>query len=193
MNSDNPDDNWNLIVSSMRGAPEFEFSMTMEKMKEMFINRYNNEKKINAKKAEVLKLINLWEKEDLLTRSSPSSKIDDYFTNNDKQKDDYCMRLTRIHKLMERFRKELVVDGGIWYDGTKWSGSNIINEHLSSIVWHYISFYPDEEAFYKWLAEEGYINKKLEKNVDNLDGYRSWRLVNTEGIPHDCRNQRGRR
>lgn len=177
--------NWDDWIAAKIGTPKFEFNMTLEEIGEMFKKRYNDEKKINAKKAEVLKLINLWENEDLLTRSSPSSKIDDYFTNNGKQNDDYCMRLTRIHKLMERFRKELVVDGGIWHDGTKWSGTNVINEYLSDIVWHYITFYPDEEAFYKWLAKEGYINKKLEKNVDNLDGYRSWRLVNTEGIPHE--------
>ena len=171
--SDNPDFNWGLIEGAMRSAPKFEFGMTLEEMKEMFKKRYYDEKKINAKKAEVLKLIDTWEDVGLLDNTYVSVK--DYFTNNGKQEDDYCMRLTRIHKLMERFRKELVVDG--YLKGT--NNANTINEHLSYIVLKYIVLYPDEEAFYKWLAEEGYINKKLEKEVDNLNEMRSWWLIET--------------
>ncbi len=184
--SDDPDFNWSQIVGKMRGAPEFEFGMTLNDMKEMFKKRYYDRKKIDAKKAEVLKLINLWEKEGLLSNTSKKTddtygadrKIKEYFTTKvDKvEKDDYCMRLTRIHKLMERFRKELVVNGDIQKKGGR---VLTIDEELSTIVYHYIWYYPDEEGFYKWLAEQGYINKKLEKNVDDLGNKRSWYLVET--------------
>ena len=171
--SDNPDSNWNLLAWRI-GTPKFEFGMTLEEMKEMFKKRYYDEKKINAKKAEILELIDLWDQEGLLSDSYIS--VRDYFTNNRKLKDDYCMRLTRIHKLMERFRNELVVDG--YLKGSK--DVNTINKYLSNIVLQYILLYPDEEAFYKWLAKEGYIDKKLEKNVDDLEEMRSWYLIRTD-------------
>ena len=177
--TDNPDYNWSLIESMMRGAPKFEFSMTLAEMKEMFKKRYNDERKISAKKSEILKLIDMWDQEELLGTSGLLS-IRDYFTNNGKQKDDYCKRLTRIHTLMERFRTELVIDGALWYDGSRIIGSDDINRHLSNIVWEYITTYPDTEAFYKWLEEEGYLGKKIEKDADKLDEIRSWWLVKTE-------------
>ena len=177
--TDNPDYNWSLIESKMGGAPKFEFSMTLAEMKEMFKKRYNDERKISAKKSEILKLIDMWDQEELLGTSSLLS-IRDYFTSNGTQKDDYCMRLTRIHKLMERFRKELVVDGALWYDGSRIIGSDDINRHLSNIVWEYITTYPDTDAFYKWLEENGYLEKKIEKDADGLDEFRSWWRVKTE-------------
>ena len=54
---------------------------------------------------------------------------------------------------------------------------------LAEIVKKYIELYPDEEAFYKWLAKEGYIDKKLQEEVDNLGDFRSWVLVKTEFAP----------
>ena len=177
--TDNPDYNWSLIESKMGGAPKFEFGMTLAEMKEMFKKRYNDERIISAKKSEILKLIDMWDQEELLGTSGLLS-IRDYFTNNGTQKDDYCMRLTRIHKLMERFRKELVVDGGIWYGGSRIIGTDDINRHLSNIVWKYITTYPDTDAFYKWLEENGYLEKKIEKDADGLDEFRSWWLVKTD-------------
>ena len=176
---DNPDANWDKIEWQMRGAPKFEFGMTLAEMKEMFKKRYNDEKKISAKKNEILKLIDMWDLQELLG-SSGLLTIRDYFTNNGKQKDDYCKRLTRIHTLMERFRKELVIDGGLWYDGSRITGSETINLHLTDIVWHYITMYPDTEGFYKWLAEQGYLAGKLQKEVDDLDNVRSWWRVRTD-------------
>lgn len=191
--NDKPDDNWNLLESSMRGASEFEFGMTMDEMKEMFKKRYYDRKKINAKKAEVLKLIDLWDQKDLLLNLEKDvndtygdqRRIKEYFTktidSDGKVKDDYCMRLTRLHKLMERFRKELVVNGYL----KGYNNANNINKELAYIVYQYITFYPDENAFYKWLAKEGYIDKKLQKEVDDLDDFRSWVLVKTEFAPHE--------
>jgi len=191
--NDKPDDNWNLLESSMRGASEFEFGMTMDEMKEMFKKRYYDRKKINSKKAEVLKLIDLWDQKDLLLNLEKDvndtygdqRRIKEYFTktidSDGKVKDDYCMRLTRLHKLMERFRKELVVNGYL----KGYNNANNINKELAYIVYQYITFYPDEEAFYKWLAKEGYIDKKLQKEVDNLGEKRSWWLIETIIKKHD--------
>ena len=86
------------------------------------------------------------------------------------------MRLTRLHKLMERFRKELVVNGDLQKKGGR---TNSIDKELAYIVYKYMFYYPNEEAFYKWLAKEGYIDKKLEKNVDDLGEKRSWWLIET--------------
>jgi hypothetical protein len=184
--SDNPDFNWDQLEWRI-GTPKFEFGMTLEEMKEMFKNRYYDRKKINAKKAEVLKLIDLWDEEGLLSNIDKRVEdtdighariIKEFFTKtiDGKVQDDYCMRLTRLHKLMERFRKELVVNGDLQKKGGR---ANSIDKELASIVYQYITFYPDEKAFYKWLAKEGYINRKLEKNVDNMGEKRSWWLIET--------------
>ena len=184
--SDNPNFNWDQLEWRI-GTPKFEFGMTLEEMKEMFKNRYYDRKKINAKKAEVLKLINLWDEEGLLSNIDKRVEdtdighariIKEFFTKtiDGKVQDDYCMRLTRLHKLMERFRKELVVNGDLQKKGGR---ANSIDKELASIVYQYITFYPDEKAFYKWLAKEGYINRKLEKNVDNMGEKRSWWLIET--------------
>ena len=183
--SDNPNFNWDQLEWRI-GTPKFEFGMTLEEMKEMFKNRYYDRKKINAKKAEVLKLINLWDEEGLLSNIDKRVEdtdighariIKEFFTKtiDGKVQDDYCMRLTRLHKLMERFRKELVVNGYL----KGYNNANNINKELAYIVYQYITFYPDEKAFYKWLAKEGYINRKLEKNVDNMGEKRSWWLIET--------------
>ena len=186
--NDNPDTNWELIEYQLRGASEFEFGMTLDEMKEMFKKRYYDRKKINAKKAEVLKLIDLWDQKDLLLNLEKEvndtygdqRRIKEYFTktidSDGKQKDDYCMRLTRLYNLMERFRKELVVNGYL----KGYNNANNINEELAYIVYQYITIYPDEKAFYKWLVKEGYIDKKLEKNVDDLEEMRSWYLIRTD-------------
>ena len=184
--SDNPNFNWDQLEWRI-GTPKFEFGMTLEEMKEMFKNRYYDRKKINAKKAEVLKLIDLWDEEGLLSNIDKRVEdtdighariIKEFFTKtiDGKVQDDYCMRLTRLHKLMERFRKELVVNGDLQKKGGR---ANSIDKELASIVYQYITFYPDEKAFYKWLAKEGYINRKLEKNVDNMGEKRSWWLIET--------------
>ena len=189
--SDNPNFNWDQLEWRI-GTPKFEFDMTLEEMKEMFKNRYYDRKKINAKKAEVQKLIDLWDEEGLLSNIDKRVEdtdighariIKEFFTKtiDGKVQDDYCMRLTRLHKLMERFRKELVVNGDLQKKGGR---ANSIDKELANIVYQYITFYPDEEAFYKWLAKEGYIDKKLQKEVDDLEDFRSWVLVKTEFAPH---------
>ena len=185
------DDIWNAMVIKYK-IRQFAYGMTDEQMLEMFEKRYNDMKKINAKKAEVLKLIDLWDEEGLLsnidkevddTDIGDPRRIKEFFTKtiDGKVQDDYFMRLTRLHKLMERFRKELVV--GKYLKNV--SNANEINRMLAEIVAKYIEFYPDEEAFYKWLAKEGYIDKKLQKEVDDLDDFRSWVLVKTEFAPHE--------
>lgn len=164
-------DVWNALVIKYK-IRKFAYGMTDEQMLEMFEKRYNDRKKIETKKAEIKKLIDIWDEDNLLD-------TEQYFGENH----DYVQRLTRLHKLMERFRKELVVDN--YLKNIHVSQTNAMNRMLSEIVKKYIELYPDEEAFYKWLAEEGYIDKKLQKEVDELDDFRSWVLVNTEVIKHE--------
>ena len=163
------EDFWNTLVIKYK-IRQFAYGMTDEQMREMFEKRYNDRKIIEAKKAEIKKLIDIWDENYLLDTKQ-------YFGENH----DYVQRLTRLHELMERFRKELVV--GKYLKNV--SNANEINRMLAEIVAKYIEFYPDEEAFYKWLAKEGYIDKKLQKEVDDLDDFRSWVLVKTEFAPHE--------
>ena len=179
-------DVWNALVQKYRiSTPEFSYGMSVDEIRKMFEKRYEDQKKVNAKKTEVQKLLELWRKQGFLGIGDDASlDIKNYFGEND----DYILRMTRIHGLMERFRKELVVDG--YLNGK--SNINTINEYLCDIVDHWISMsistkpkYNMPEDFYKWLAKEGYIDKKLKKQVDDLDEFRSWRLVKTEAIAHE--------
>ncbi|MBR3514557.1 MAG: hypothetical protein IKO12_09110 [Bacteroidaceae bacterium] len=157
------EDFWNTLVIKYK-IRQFAYGMTDEQMREMFEKRYNDRKIIEAKKAEIKKLIDIWDENYLLDTKQ-------YFGENH----DYVQRLTRLHTLMERFRKELVV--GKYLKNV--SHPNEINRMLAEIVAKYIELYPDEEAFYKWLAKEGYIDKKLQEEVDDLGEKRSWWLIET--------------
>ena len=158
------EDVWNTLVIKYK-IRQFAYGMTDEQMREMFEKRYNDRKKIEAKKAEIKKLIDIWDENYLLDTKQ-------YFGENH----DYVQRLTRLHILMERFRKELVV--GKYLKNV--SHPNEINRMLAEIVAKYIELYPDQEAFYKWLAKEGFIDKKLQEEVDNLNEMRSWYLIRTD-------------
>lgn len=163
------DDIWNAMVIKYK-IRQFAYGMTDEQMREMFEKRYNDRKIIEAKKAEIKKLIDIWDENYLLDTKQ-------YFGENH----DYVQRLTRLHELMERFRKELVV--GKYLKNV--SNANEINRMLAEIVAKYIELYPDQEAFYKWLAKEGFIDKKLQEEVDNLNEMRSWYLIRTDINCHD--------
>ena len=180
----------NTILTKI-GTPKFEFNMTSEEIEEMFKKRYKENKVINAKKADVLKLIQTWKEQGLLFigQAKESQYIKDFFTKNGKKEDDYYQRLTTIHELMERFRKELVIDGEIALAKDAIGTVNTkdpdhINKELSKIVAEYIYFYPDIKGFYNWLIGQGYLNKKLKKAIEGLE-VPGWVLIGTEVIKHD--------
>jgi hypothetical protein len=152
----------------------------------MFKKRYNDEKKINAKKAEVQDLVDAWNVAGFLNYDNDVMKK--YFGEND----DYFQRLTRLHGLMERFRKELVINGELSHYSGLTGGTydpkspSLINKELCKIMGMWINMsvstdpkYNMPEDFYKWLAKEGYIKKKLEKEVDDMEEMRAWWLIET--------------
>ncbi len=146
--------------------------MTEEEIRQMFEQRYRDKLKVNKKKEEILKLIKLWD--------SDSYKLMD-MEIFDKLNYNYTQRLTRLYALMERFRNELVVNGDI----SGRSAGKSVDQTLCEIIEKYLEMYPDNEGFYKWLAKKGYIDKKLEKNVDDLEEMRSWYLIRTDINCHD--------
>ena len=178
--------NWDDWIAAKIGTPKFEFNMTLKEIGEMFKKRYNDEKKINAKKAEVQDLVDAWNVAGFLNYDNDVMKK--YFGEND----DYFQRLTRLHGLMERFRKELVIKGELSHYSGLTGGTydpkspSLINKELCKIMGMWINMsvstdpkYNMPEDFYKWLAKEGYIKKKLEKEVDDMEEMRAWWLIET--------------
>ena len=77
---------------------------------------------------------------------------------------------------MERFRKELVVNGDI--PGRE--RQNSVDYTLCLIVDKYLELYPDQEQFYRWLGKKDFYRGKLKKTADGMDEFRSWWLVRTD-------------
>ena len=160
-------DDWNTLFVRRLAAAVSNFGLTEEQIRQQFEERYVNNREIEKKKAELRKMIALWESPDFELVKMPIF---------DKLGFDYIQRLTRIHILMERFRRELVVDGDI--PGRE--RQNSVDYTLCIIVEKYLELYPDQEKFYRWLAKKGFYKNKLKKNVDSLNELRSWWLVRTD-------------
>lgn len=160
-------DDWNTFAVRRLSAAMAKFGMTEAEIRKQFEERYNNNRDIEKKKAELRKLIALWESPEFELTKQPIF---------DKLGFDYIQRLTRIHVLMERFRKELVVNGDI--PGRE--RQNSIDYTLCLIVEKYLEYYPDYEKFQRWLAMKGFSKGRLKQRADALDEFRSWWLVRTD-------------
>ncbi len=161
------DDDWNAFAVRRMSAAMAKFGMTEAQIRKQFEERYANNRDIERKKADLRKMIDLWESPEFELVKMPIF---------DKLGFDYIQRLTRIHVLIERFRNELVVNGDI--PGRE--RQNSVDYTLCIIVEKYLSFYPDQEKFYRWLAKKGFYKGKLRREVDALDEFRSWWLVRTD-------------
>lgn len=160
-------DDWNALMVRRLAAAKSKFGLTEEQIRKQFEERYANNRDIEKKKTELRKMIALWESPDFELTKSPIF---------DELGFDYIQRLTRIHVLMERFRKELVVNGDI--PGRE--RQNSVDYTLCIIVDKYLEFYPDQEKFYRWLGKKGFYKNKLKKNADGLDEQRFWWLIRTD-------------
>lgn len=161
------DDDWNVLMIRRLNAAKAKFGLTEAEIRKQFEERYSNNREIERKKDELRRMIKLWEDP---RYELTSARI------FDKKGFDYIQRLTRVHQLMERFRSELVVKGEL--PGK--SAGKTVDETLCEIVEKYLDLYPDQQAFYKWLARQGYMGYKLKRDADKLDEQRSWRLVRVE-------------
>lgn len=164
------DDMWNLIIDVREmAAAQSKFGMTSTEIRKMFENRMKNEKDIKKKEREVEKTLLMWENNYWLLQSKAFKNLD------------YIQRLTQIHKLMERFRKELVRNGDI----PNRKASTSVDMLLCEIVAKYLEFHPDHEKFYAWLTKMGYYQNKFQEGMDHLDNERSWWLVRTDISSYD--------
>lgn len=175
---------WNDLIAWQLSNPKTLYGMSLDEVREQFEKRYNDKVKIDKKKAEIQKLVDLW--------TTDNGGTTDILVDNDKyfgENCDYIMRLTRLHELMERFRKELVVDGAL----KGLTNANTINKELAIVMDKYMEMYASDDPkydmprdFYKWLAKNDYLDKKIQKQVDNLNGTRSWYLIRTDINCHDA-------
>ena len=155
-------DHWN-IISYRLSTPEFLHGMSDAEIKAMLEERYREKVEINKRKEEIRKTLDIIEK--IVDLDSECLE---------KKKFDYVQRLTIVNNLLDRFRSELVDKGGelVFYDdGYKRVLGNpkSINEQLCFVVNKYFEYYPNQEKFYGWLAQNGYNYRQLEKDYDKLD------------------------
>lgn len=155
-------DMWN-VVSEGIAAPEFLHGMKDEQIKAMIEQRYLEKKEIEARKAELREYLDTIEIYADLKHPRLEEK---HF--------DYVQRLTVVRNLIERFADELVdEDGAIRYveDGRQQVcfGEKSTLIHLCYLVNKYLDFYPDRQAFYAWLNENGYNYGQLEDEYNRLD------------------------
>ena len=158
-------DEWNRLFFRRLNAAKSKYGLTEEQIRKQFEERYQNNRNIEKRKGELRKSIYLWESNRYqLTRMRIFDEL----------RFDYIQRLTRIHMLVERFRKELLDKNGE-LPGKR--SSITTEEALAEIVEKYLELYPDQQAFYEWLAEMGYMKSKVKKDADAMDENRGWWLI----------------
>lgn len=159
------DDEWKTLMIRRLSAAKSKFGLSEADIRKQFEERYRNNRDIERKKKEIREMIKLWE--------HPSYKLTSAQVFEDKEYD-YTMRLTRIYQLMERFRSELLVNGD-FPDNVR--GVKSVDQVLCEIVEKYLSLWPDQPKFRRWLAKMGYLGYEMRRNLDKLDEDRCWWLV----------------
>ena len=151
-------DTWKSQINN----PESKWGMTFNEIYDLFMKRCKKQQAIDEKKEEMADMIRAWRKAGLL------EDFNYYFNCCD-----YETRLSRLHILTERFRKEMRIKLEGTYSNERDEISEI-NDKLAAIVRKYIELYDKNKkdknikAFYEWAIKEGYLTKKLEEDVDAL-------------------------
>lgn len=153
---------WNAVSKGV-AAPEFLHGMKDEKIKEMIEQRYLERVRVNEKKKEVRKYLNLIET--CVDLNSPCFE-DRHF--------DYVKRLTVVNNLMERFRTELVdKDGELVFNDEGYQRvyghQSSIDEQLCYVINKYLEYYPNRDKFYEWLSQNGFNYGQLKKEYKKWD------------------------
>ncbi len=156
------DDLWGLNYDYVFGIRKSYYGMDERQMRDMFEERYQEEQEIKERKIELEKLVNMIQEETMiLSEFDPVSANRCETTIKSIRKLDFAQRLTRVLILKERFEEEL--------SDRVLVGTESGNRFLLEVIQEYLILYPDQKAFYKWLADKGYYHDKLEKNYYRLD------------------------
>ena len=166
----NPDgtmdnDTWNLVIDVRLAAAKSKFGMTSEEIRKLFEDRIAHKKEIAEKERQLEKMITLWENNYWMLQSEAFKYTE------------YVQRLTVIHNLMERFRKELVRNGNI---PNRRAGVTV-DELLCEIVEKYLECFPDQKKFYEWIAKNGYGENKFQEELKAFE----------EKVPEGMEGQEG--
>lgn len=154
------DEIWDEEFMRCFTTSQTDFNMSEKQIKAMFEEQYRNKQVIKARRKEVVELLTIVEQETEILSEYAEDRLNRYQTPIVSiQKLDYCQRMTRVHNLVERFREELKPN----------QNGPSVNSFLVSITQEYLKFYPDQQAFYRWLADKGYYHDKLEEDFARLD------------------------
>ena len=166
------DDNWGSIANTYMAAIirqyKIDGKMTEAEIRQMFEQRIKKKNEIDEEEIKVRKQFELWKKNLLFQRGHCRFDYDM----------DLTVRLTILHNLTERFRKEFMVNGRIPRNGD-WD-MNTDEEILANMVYQYLTFFPDTKKFYAWAQAQGFYGGRLQRDLDELNRDRSWYLVRVD-------------
>lgn len=164
------DDFWEITtIRKIPFAVKTKFGMSRDELKEQLKQRLLKEREIERMKPTIKEDIEYY---DLVLYDLKHVKN---IENKHFDSLDYTQRLIIVHKLFERFRRELCRNGKI-PNTERYELETVLCE----IVEKFIELYPNQQAFYDWLREKGYYEDKFKKESDALDNQRAWYHVRTD-------------
>lgn len=169
---------WDVATLRMiPGAVRTKFGMSDEEIKEQLKQRLLKEREIERMKPKIKEMIEDYDLD--LRVLKLENRENKHFTSLD-----YTQRLIIIHRLYERFRRELCRNGRI-------PNADVTDIALSEIVRKFIELYPDQQAFYDWLRKKGYYQDKFKSESDALDNQRAWYRIRTDLFKSDDKSSDG--
>lgn len=165
------DDDWNQLAGTYMAAVIRQYRidgrMTEAQIREMFEQRIKDRNALATDESKLRKQFDIWEKNLLFHRGNTRFTYDM----------DLSVRISILHNLTERFRKEFVVNGKI----PRTNGSTLGTEEiLADMVYHYLNFFPDTRKFYDWARKQGFYGDRLQRDLAELNKEGAWFFVKVE-------------
>lgn len=166
------DGDWNSLAGTYMAAVIRQYKtdgkMTESEIRQMFEQRIRDRNKLTEAENKTKNQFKLWKEHLLLKRGNCRFGYDM----------DLTVRLSILHNLTERFRKEFVVDGRIPRNAD-WNMSTD-EEILAEMVYKYLSLFPDTRKFYAWAQAQGFYGDRLQRILDDMNKNRSWYFVRVD-------------
>lgn len=142
-------DDWNTCVIHMRGASNWlsRNGINDRNLREMFVQRFENEAKIKREKAEMMKLVAKWKDENLIStqywdKSNGFSRIPPLVE-----------RLNALRRIRESLKESFTDSKGKQRIGR---GYMTFEDFLSDALFRWVTYGPkNRDKYYEWLRSKG--------------------------------------
>ncbi len=166
------DEDWSSLASTYMAAIIRQYridgKMGEAEIRAMFEQRVRDSNALSTEEGKLRKQFEIWEEAMLLKRGHVRFGYDM----------DLSVRITILHNLTERFRKEFVYKGSIPKKGdwTLYTDDRLLGE----MVYQYLNFFPDTQKFYDWARAQGFYGDRLQRDLEELSKDRAWYFVRVE-------------